>query len=226
MKTLKFDKFKKLSEHFDIPPDSSSWNGEYKNIEKYGKTPDRQRADFQTAGNALAPITNFAKGLKSSYGIYVIGLEVPFPAIYIGIAAGGSKSPEGILTRIRKHRVKVTGSHVGRNSNTSGGVNHTEGWRGIAKQRAKHFETINAIDSCKDLWFGVGAAYDVHGESLNDKATLEVFESMLVSNFQGAYEKLAKSFWPFSGKGADCLTVRCRRLKQESILAKYRIQFD
>lgn len=226
MNTLKFDKVKKLSDHFDIPPDGSKWDGQYTYIPKEGRTPDRQQADFGTVSKSLAPITCFASELKSAYGIYVIGIELPYPAIYIGIAAGGSNSPEGVLKRIRKHRVKITASHVGSNNHTVGGVNHTSGWRCIAKQRAEYFQAINELDTCKDLWFSVGRAYDNCGASLTDKRTLEVFESMLVSNFQGAYEKLAKSFWPVDGKDADCLTVRCRMLKHESILANYRIQFD
>ena len=225
MNTLKFEKFKKLSEHFDIPPDGSKWNGQYTNIPKEGKTPDRQQAVFGTVTNSLTPTTCFASGLKSAYGIYVIGVELPYPAIYIGIAAGGSKSPEGILKRIRKHRVKLTASHVGSNNHTVGGVNHTSGWRCIAKQRAEYFQTINELDTCQDLWFGVGRAYDSCGVSLTDKITLEVFESMLVCNHQDLYNNLTQFIWPNAVRVADCLTVRHRKLQHESILVNYKIQF-
>jgi hypothetical protein len=226
MNTLIFDKVKKLSEHFDIPPDCSKWNGQYRNIPKEGQTPDRLQASFETVTNSLSPTTCFASGLKSIYGIYVIGVELPHPAIYIGIAAGESKSPEGILKRIRKHRVKVTASHVGSNNLTVGGVNHTLGWRCIAKQRAEYFQTINELDTCKDLWFAVGRAYDNSGANLIDKMTLEVFESMLVCNHQDLYKKLSQFFWPNAVNVADCLTVRYRKLKHESILNNYKIQFD
>jgi hypothetical protein len=139
MNTLKFGKVNKLSKHFDIPPDVSKWHGQYTHIPKEGNTPDRNQAVFGTFTKSLTPTTCFASGLKSAYGVYVIGVELPYRAIYIGIAAAGSKSPEGILKRIRKHRVKLTASHVGSNNHTVGGVNHTSGWRCIAKQRAVLF---------------------------------------------------------------------------------------
>ncbi len=215
----------KLSDHFNVPADSTKWNGEYTIVAKHGRTPARQRADFQTPRYALEPITAIAKELDSVYGIYAIGVEYPSPAIYIGIAAGGSKSPEGILSRIRKHRVKITGSHVGKSRDTVGGVNHTAGWRYIAKQRSRLFQASRLLDTCQDVWLRIGAAHDTAGAPLSDKATLEIFESMLASNHQGLYRELAQSFWPKCETIPECLTVRFRKLEQSSALAKHRIQF-
>jgi len=226
MITLKFDKIKKLSEHFEVPPDFSTWNGQYRNIPKEGQTPDRQQASFGSLTKALVPTTPFASELQTTFGIYVIGVEWPSPAIYIGIAAGGSKSPEGILKRIRKHRVKLTASHLGSTAQSVGGVNHTSGWRDIAKPRAAYFQTLNEIDRCTDIWFTVGKAYDDSGSNLTDKMTLEIFESMLVWNHQDLYKTLSQIIWPQVAKVADCLTVRSRKLKDESALAHYQVQFE
>ena len=127
---LTFAPPQKLSDHFSIPCDKSRWTGaagEYSACidakgKKIGLTPARERATFHSLSRAMTPVTPNGKALNSTFGVYLLAFDVPSPAFYVGVAASSRRSPEGILSRIRKHRVKLTCSHIGGSASTHGGV--------------------------------------------------------------------------------------------------------
>jgi hypothetical protein len=162
----------KLSEHFEIPLDETPWQGLYKDT-----TPARELATFETFTRALNPRQEYRDFYDNAFGVYILILSIPCPAFYVGIASG-----ESILNRIRKHRVKVTGSHVGN------GVNHTKEWRLFAQKRAQYFSNHNSTDSCEDAFLLVGTLDN--NETCDDRCALEYFENALVNNKNGITEKI------------------------------------
>ncbi len=120
--------------------------------------------------------------------------DVPFPAFYVGIAASSGKSPEGILSRIRKHRVKLTSSHIGVCPDKHGGVDHTGGWREFAIQRVRHFHDIAIADNVDDACLSFGNFVPSAGPSSHKKEA-EWFESQLSSR-EGWLVKILNALWP------------------------------
>ncbi|MEP3040725.1 MAG: hypothetical protein ABJO97_18810 [Roseibium sp.] len=146
-----------LNSLFDIPPDTSPWpEQEYQKLSTKsgnpsGRTPVRPRASFISHGQSLtAPFGRNLTTYQDMLGIYILAFTVPEQWFYVGIAAPG-RSPEGVLNRIRKHRVKATGSHVGTGA-SNGGVNHTDRWRVFAPRRYRYFEENRGADSLADAW--------------------------------------------------------------------------
>lgn len=192
-----------LADHFTVLADTSQWNdtvGQYmqckaRNGKNAGQTPRRERASFKSWGRALTPTTDTGRALDEQFGIYVLAFNVPTPAVYVGIAARGGRRPEGFLNRFRKHRVKLTGSHVGNDPGRHGGVNHTGGWREWASERARHFSRGAEPDVAEDARFSVWVI-PASGRGANiQKDELERVEARLVS--QGALrDALLKWLWP------------------------------
>ena len=60
----------------------------------------------------------------------------------------------------------------------------------VLPKKAEYFETGKKLDTCQDLLLTVGTAYEIEDARLTDKVTLEIFESMLVSNHQDFYKKI------------------------------------
>ncbi|WP_426701841.1 hypothetical protein ACPPVV_02160 [Rhodanobacter sp. Col0626] len=167
-----------LNKFYHVPADRTHWqDGDYRKLKTAGWTPARAPASFGCQTAALQK--NSAVGLERQYGIYVLGFTVPSPALYVGIAAR-SRVPEGIDTRLRKHRIKVTGSHVGSAPDRSG-VNHTRQWREFAPERYRHFATTGCYDDLDDAMLLTG---DIEGlEDIGDhKKVCEYFEHMLVND--------------------------------------------
>jgi hypothetical protein len=162
----------KLSEHFEIPLDETPWQGLYNNT-----APARELATFETFTRALNPLQEYRDFYNNAFGVYILIFSIPCPAFYVGIASG-----ESILNRIRKHRVKVTGSNVG------SGVNHTREWRSFAQQRAQLFVDGNQTDTCDDAYLLVGTL--AGNEQCDDRCALEYFENALVNNKNGITEEM------------------------------------
>jgi hypothetical protein len=163
----------KLSDHFEIPLDETRWDDREYN----GTTPARGLATFQSITGAMKPKTDTGKSYKKARGVYILIFSIPCPAFYIGIASG-----ESILSRVRKHRVKLTGSHVG------AGVNHTKEWRVFATKRAEYFCINNQTDTCDDSFLLVGT---LDGKkTCDDRCALEYFENALINNKNGITEKI------------------------------------
>lgn len=127
-------------------------------------------------------------------GVYMLAVDYPRKAFYVGIAASG-KNAEGIGTRIRKHRVKLTASHVGGNKPCGtplgvGGVNHPEGWREFARERHDAQFAAGIIDQCADVRLMVGTARD------NIKKDLEKFESAIMYDVGAIQNRIFDLLWP------------------------------
>jgi hypothetical protein len=134
----------KLSDHFDIPMDQSKWDGI--SYEKKGDNTVPVRDRIIHFKNLLIPKTNYAQQYCTS-GLYLMFFN-DFKKYYVGIACKLAKGPEGILTRISKHRTKATATyHQGGKS-----VNHTEqkpyGWQSLAKARFKKYGNKDKLDDC------------------------------------------------------------------------------
>jgi len=185
--SLKLD----VSTHFVVPQDQTEWNQKAHHKTSQGWTPVRERATFQTWGKSLHPITPEANALSDWYGIYIFAADVPEPTLYVGIASNDSVASEGVLTRLKKHRVKATGSHVGATLNSSGGVHHPENWRDFATKR--YIAIGGPGDALADVRIMV-SKFD--GMSLQTKADLERFEGALVRNERGALDAIVNKLWP------------------------------
>ena len=134
----------KLSDHFDIPMDQSKWDGS--SYERKGDNTVPVRDRIIHFKNLLIPKTNYAQQYCTS-GLYLMFFN-DFKKYYVGIACKLAKEPEGILTRLRKHRTKATATyHEGGKS-----VNHTEqkpyGWQSLAKARYKQYGNEDKLDDC------------------------------------------------------------------------------
>jgi hypothetical protein len=120
----------------------------------------------------------------------------PQLTLYVGIASSDANKPEGFLNRLKKHRTKATGSHVGTPTST-GGVHHPEKWRNFACQR---FNALGGSgDTLKDVQFVTSSLVD---SALQPKVILENFENTIISNDDGILDQIVDLFWP-GKKSAD-----------------------
>ncbi len=206
MTTLTFDMPLHIIEHFEVPVDTAPWDGGYTRGTG-GNHPVRSRAPFHSWGNALTPISDIAANLEQCFGVYILAFghpkDGPPPALYIGVAGNGGRTPEGVLRRLRKHRVKVTASQVGP-AGSVGGVNHTLGWRTYAAKRHSWFAERNSADDLSDARWVVGQL----DSSKAPVKTLEFFEHALFTNHLGMRDALVALLWPNSNVVPHLLTTR------------------
>lgn len=186
--------------HFDVPADLTPWNPPEHHKTSTGWTPVRQRATFGTWGKSLLPITPDSQALEEYFGIYLVAADLPTPTLYVGIASNDSKASEGVLTRVKKHRVKATGSHVGSSPTSTGGVHHPENWRSFSNSRYIHLR--GSADQLDDVRIVVAK---FKGKELQTKADLERFESSIIANQNGILEQIVEKLWP--GLGLDKITL-------------------
>lgn len=207
----------RLRELFDVPQDETPW-ARYKYTPSFqrngvssGLTPDRLRATFRSLGKSLRPLDERGRALAHMFGLYMVASSVPVPALYVGIAAGDSLHPEGFLKRIRKHRVKLTGSHIGVEPDRNGGVRHTKGWAEFAPRRARQ---LNGNDACEDVRVLLGqlrrpGQFEL---AVQSKTWLEHFESCICSNIQGLGDHINRLLWPEYTERYILLTTMHRSL--------------
>lgn len=172
---LTFSRAIRLADSFTTLPDLTIWKGDYRAPPKGTRkvmTPDRERATFGTAGRGLKLKAGLQ--LPHAHGIYVLAFREPYPAIYIGLAADDGAAPEGILTRLRKHRVKATGSHIASEPN-AGGIHHPPRWGLFAAERHHAFAGRGKIDLLEDVTILIGSL----GVGLNAKRVTSFFEGQL-----------------------------------------------
>jgi len=190
---LTIDQPTPASKFFTFPEDTTAWCPEsyqlnYRNCPGGGKTPIRNPASFgglQRAVIALRP-----DDWANQFGIYILFMEIPSPTIYIGIASQDARVPEGIFSRFKKHRVKITGSHVG-NEVGHGGVHHPRKWGAYAIDRYNFFE--GRRDDLSDLMI---AQARIEGIPIQVKSDLERFEKHLFNNCSLALDAIVGSIWP------------------------------
>ena len=114
-----------IGDLFNIAPDKSPWESTEKYVRK-GSIWVPNRTKTLKSNEILSPRNEkiasfFGKNSTSNFGIYVMFFTKQ-NLFYVGIAAQQSykkdgqiiklKSPEGILKRLRKHRLKCTGTNV------------------------------------------------------------------------------------------------------------------
>ncbi len=186
----------RLSDHFDIPVDTSQWTGPpgsyIRAADGKGFSPAREKASFGTIAKSMLPKTEVGIQLQRTHGIYVLAFDIPKPAIYVGIAAEFGKSPEGVMGRVRKHRIKLTSSHVGTSPTNYGGVKHTGGWREYAEARVHHFESTQESDACSDGRISCGQ-FKASGPDGQHKEQALWFENQLTTKY---LNRLIKLLWP------------------------------
>ena len=219
--TVFISKVYSWSEHFDVRADFTSWSSEYLKTKDGGSTTIRERSSFKTATKSLVPKSDFARKMKTSYGVYFVAAELPYRSLYIGIAASDSKSPEGILKRFQKHRVKITGSHVGRDKEKCGGVSHTQGWRKFARARLSSSK-VPFPDVCEDIRFVI-AHVVLLKDSANSKEWCEYIEQEFVHNQRRTCE-IVDQFWP-DAEVSSIEVITSRTTKNRSAPNREEIQF-
>lgn len=151
---LCFSDPERLTAFFSVPPDLTFWNGQYSDGTSGIRTPHRGRATFQTIGRSLE--SRGRPALPHAHGLYVLAFRIPYPAIYIGIAADDGRAPEGTARRLRKHRIKATGSHISDRPG-AGGVHHPKAWGEFASERFNHLRDLGEGDVLADAMVMTGA---------------------------------------------------------------------
>lgn len=191
---LNLSRPKRIIDEFIIPADNTPWNPTCYDVSYQkcieGWTPIRNRASFTNIKHAA--IAQNENLWNAMYGIYFIFSTVPSPVAYVGIASQDAKSPEGIYSRLRKHRIKLTGSHVGQN-NTHGGVHHPRKWGTYAIQRHLWHVTNGNEDQLDDITILTAEVEDI---SIQRKEDLERFEKHLFNNCSGCIDLLFDKIAP------------------------------
>lgn len=191
-----------VGQHYIIPADNTPWNLQNyrqvihpKNGRSAGMTPQRDRAPFKTIRGSMTATSATAETLARSFGVYLVGFDLPWPALYAGVAGDGSDragrpcTPEGIGTRLAKHRVKATASNVG-SGNGNGGVNHTRGWRSFAVARHRHFGGRG--DEGNDMRLAVGTL----SAAQSPTSLLAYFEHQIEADTAGVRTAVCRLLWP------------------------------
>ncbi len=104
MNTLKMSKPLYLSEHYNIPVEQSAWNGLYMDVPKQGRTPDRSRASFSSWKKSLTPTSQQAQDIETTFGIYILAMDIPMPAYYVGIASGTGSAQSSMRQPLQRQR--------------------------------------------------------------------------------------------------------------------------
>lgn len=191
---LSFNAPVNFDQHFSIPVDTTNWpTYGYVRAGKEGMTPDRPRASFNTLTYAMTATSPYGGSLNNTFGVYIIGFNDPQPAFYVGIASSDGRAPEGIRSRISKHRVKATGSHIGPAQYRTGGVHHPKQWQYFAILRARFYLARQVPDQCKDARLIVG---QLSASTLQPKNILEDFEHLIYVNENGIRDYIYKLLWP------------------------------
>jgi len=180
--------------NFVVPTDQTLWAQVGHQQTNKGWTPTRERASFLSWGNSLVPNSAIARDFKDWYGLYIFAADRPAPTMYVGIASNTGKRPEGALNRLKKHRVKATGSHVGPNPNSYGGVHHPQKWRDFATKR--YSQLAGQLDTLDDVRF-ILACFNQNNQP---RADLERYEKSIIANQHGIFNVIIDCLWPGRNK--------------------------
>jgi hypothetical protein len=176
-----------IGELFKVVPDKSSWEVSEKYVRK-GSIWVPNRTKTLNTNEILIPKNEkiasfFGKHSASNHGIYVMFFAEK-KTFYVGIAAKYSykkngkiiklKSPEGILKRLRKHRLKCTGSNVWSINHTN---THDNGWRSFAIQRYQEHSEKGEYDVLEDCFISIINFHDPEMYINDDKGILETLEN-------------------------------------------------
>ncbi|WP_146182844.1 hypothetical protein [Limnohabitans sp. Jir72] len=185
---LQFHPPENLKNIFSIPLDLTSWEHSTYHNTNQGDTPTRERATYSTVSNALNYLPNQKNDLPE-YGLYILAFEIPEPHIYIGISTQDAAA--NIADRIKRHRVKATGSHVGNTSATTGGVHHPENWKIFACSRYAQMLRLNTPDDLSDTRILIAEiSSEIPGIDLN------TYEKYIMNNQNGVLDDICDKLWP------------------------------
>lgn len=192
---LTFSEPQKFTDHFVVPEDTTSWDGKRNSTnnlfyyEKVSKNciPARDQASFGSINDALKQKSN-SKLPKS--GLFLLVFEVPYKAIFIGIAVN-----EDISFRFRKYRTNITGSNVG------SGVHSSDNWKKFTRKRFEDFQIINKPDTCSDVRFVIGKI----DTELQETDHLEHFRYHLRHNSNGILDEICSRLW--TGSNSKNVTI-------------------
>lgn len=178
---------------FLFPDDTTQWSpssyrSNYRRCPRGGYTPIREPASYGGLNNAVRALQ--PESWEQQYGIYILLMEIPTPTMYVGIASEDARAPEGIFSRFRKHRVKLSGSHVG-NDTGHGGVHHPRKWGAYAIDRYNYFD--GRLDDFNDIRIATAHIEDIPVQA---KAELERFEKHLFNNCSQVLTAIAETAWP------------------------------
>lgn len=165
---LTFDEPQKLTEHFDVPIDSTSWDKHYEGDSNI--TPKRGNPHF-TLNEALQPSSNLT--LPNS-GLFLLALEIPHKAIFIGF------SERNLVHRLCRYRTVITATNVGH-------VHSPEKWQIFAKKRFDYFRYQKLDDSCSDVRFVIG--------QINDSTEFRYFANVIRNNSNGILDEICSRLW-------------------------------
>ena len=91
-----------LNDHYNVPVDDTTWLDPfvYHHVPRQGQSPRRPRAPFRSYRNALVAKSQVAT-FDAHFGIYMLAIDHPRKAFYVGIAAADSRRRESSATRPR-----------------------------------------------------------------------------------------------------------------------------
>ena len=171
---LTFDEPRKLTSDFNVPPDSTSWNKQYEGNSN-NITPKRGTPHFKL-NEALQPLSNSA--LPDS-GLFLLALEIPHKAIFIGFSENKSKK-SNLIHRLCRYRTVITATNVGH-------VHSPEKWQIFAKKRFDYFRYQKLDDSCSDVRFVIG--------QINDSTEFRYFVNVIRNNSNGILDEICSRLW-------------------------------
>jgi len=135
----------KLNNVFEIPVDTTKWEYEYNTIKKPW-TPKREGKFSFEELLIVKKQTNYLN-LVNGHGIYILYFSTLYK-FYVGVSAAQSKTPDPILSRLRKHRAKATAT----NHIKGPTIDHTNylnnGWWEVAKERYLRFRNNDELSDC------------------------------------------------------------------------------
>jgi hypothetical protein len=182
---LTFDKPKKLTDHFDVAIDTTTWeaktdrSGNQFYYEKYKEVsvPTRKIASFNTFSNAIKLKSDLQ--LPSS-GLFLLAFDIPYQAMFIGLAAN-----EDMFARMQKYQTNIIGSNLGNI------IHHPQKWQDFARKRFEHFELLGKPDECSDVRFSIG---QITSQETQFKKALEHFR-WRITEIKEHYEAIASILW-------------------------------
>ncbi len=172
---LTFDEPQKLTDYFDVPVDTTNWSKQYESNQP--ATPKREIPEPNfSLKEALKPLSNLA--LPDS-GLFLLALEIPHKAIFIGFSESKSKK-SNIIHRLCRYRTVITATNVGN-------VHSPEKWQIFAKKRFDYFRYQKLDDSCSDVRFVIG--------QINDSTEFRYFVNVIRNNSNGILDEICSRLW-------------------------------
>lgn len=175
-----FDEPRKLTDHFDVPVDKTSWTKQYEG--KNLVTPKRNKPNFRL-DQALKQRSDLQ---IPDAGLFLLALEIPHKAIFIGFSESYSKN-SNIIHRMSRYRIVITASNVG-------SVHHTTKLQKFAEKRFDEFQKLNKHDNCLDVSFMIGKI-DVENMYDQEDERYKHIRRCIKNNSNHLFDDICYFFW-------------------------------